>query len=59
VDRARAIGLRFIHIDAGANSLERRFAISGSNEFGQGTGLTGGRWNGRSHKQEGENETLH
>jgi hypothetical protein len=37
VDRAGTVGLRFIHIrSAGANPIERRLAVSGLNEIGEG-----------------------
>ena len=35
VDRAGAVGLRLIHIRAGANLVERRLAVSRLNEIGK------------------------
>jgi hypothetical protein len=58
--------LRFIHIrSAGANPVERRLAVSGLNEIGEGRllsrclSLTEDRSNGSGHTENGENQTLH
>jgi hypothetical protein len=35
VDWAGAVGLRGIHVGPGADPVERRFPVSGSNEIGK------------------------
>src|SRR5262249_13416611 len=61
LNRLRTVGLRLVHVGAGANSLERCLAVSGLNQVGQRV-LLGLRQNGRcggDRTKNAENETLH
>ncbi len=61
VHGACAVGLRLIHIRAGSNLVERRLAVAGFNEIGEGILLRlceNGR-RSRGYTTDGENETFH